>query len=234
MKSRRGKITILLILLLAFSINIFYSDRVSGSEGTSKTENGKIILIDPGHGGIDSGAVSKDGVMEKEINLKIGKKLKDKLLKKGYKVFMTREEDKGLYTPGGRIRKKKVEDLGNRCKLKESTKCDMFISIHLNMFPQSKYCGAQVWYSKNENSKKLAGILQNNLISDLDKDNNRKEKAALNSYKVLRGNNSIPSVLVECGFLSNTEEKNKLLKDEYQDKIAESIAKSVDDYYLSN
>ena len=136
------------------------------------------VLLDPGHGGIDSGAVSKDGIMEKDINLKISNKLKDKLLKKGYKVVMTRYDDKGLYTDDGRIRKKKIEDLDNRCKLKEDSKCNMFISIHLNMFPQSKYYGAQVWYSKNENSRKLAAILQKNLVNDLDNNNNRKEKAA--------------------------------------------------------
>ncbi len=235
MKEKKTNFTILLILLFTFSIDIFSSARVLGSYDTAAgCDNKNIILIDPGHGGIDSGAVSKDGVMEKEINLKISNKLKNKLTKRGYKIFMTREGDNGLYTEEGRVRKKKIEDLNNRCKLKESTKCDMFISIHLNMFPQSKYYGAQVWYSKNENSKKLAAILQNNLINDLDKNNNRKEKAALNSYKVLRCKYDIPSVLIECGFLSNAEEKNKLIKDEYQDKIAESIAKSIDKYYISN
>ncbi len=236
MKGKRIGFTILLILLFTFGFNVFYTAKAFGNDGAGNIKCGEksIILLDPGHGGMDSGAVSKDGIMEKEINLKIGNKLKDKLSKKGYEVFMTRDGDNGLYTKEGRTRKKKIEDLNNRCKLKESTKCNMFISIHLNMFPQSKYHGAQVWYSKNENSKRLANILQNNLINDLDKNNNRKEKAALNSYKVLRCRDNVPSVLVECGFLSNTEEKNKLTSNDYQDKIAESIAKSVDDYYLSN
>ncbi|NLU06725.1 MAG: N-acetylmuramoyl-L-alanine amidase CwlD [Clostridiales bacterium] len=236
MKGKRIGFTILLILLFTFGFNVFYTAKAFGNDGAGNIKCGEksIILLDPGHGGMDSGAVSKDGIMEKEINLKIGNKLKDKLSKKGYEVFMTRDGDNGLYTKEGRTRKKKIEDLNNRCKLKESTKCNMFISIHLNMFPQPKYHGAQVWYSKNENSKRLANILQNNLINDLDKNNNRKEKAALNSYKVLRCRDNVPSVLVECGFLSNTEEKNKLTSNDYQDKIAESIAKSVDDYYLSN
>lgn len=224
-------LTLVVIFLLN---NIFiplglHSNIVKAVEKKSIT-----VLLDPGHGGIDSGAVSKDGIMEKDINLKISNKLKDKLLKKGYKVVMTRNEDKGLYTDEGRIRKKKVEDLDNRCKLKENSKCDIFISIHLNMFPQSKYYGAQVWYSKNENSRKLAGVLQKNLVNDLDNSNNRKEKAAFDSYKVLRCKDYIPSVLIECGFLSNVEEKDKLLKDEYQDKIAECIEKSIDEYYSLN
>ncbi|WP_242866869.1 N-acetylmuramoyl-L-alanine amidase CwlD [Clostridium coskatii] len=205
---------------------------VLGNENVTKESS--TILIDPGHGGIDSGAISKDGIMEKEINLKISNKLKDKLLKEKFKVVMTREKDEGLYTDDGRIRKKKVEDLNNRCELKKSTKCNMFISIHLNMFPQTKYYGAQVWYSKNDNSKKLAYILQKNLVNDLDKNNNRKEKAAKNSYKVLRCEDTRPSVLIECGFLSNAQEKNKLVTDEYQNKIADSIARSVKEYYSSN
>ena len=97
----------------------------------------------------------------------------------GYKVVMTREEDKGLYEDEGRIRKKKIEDLNNRCKIKENSKCDMFISIHLNAFPESKYYGAQVWYSRNKDSQKLANIIQGNLKEYLDSSNNRQEKPAL-------------------------------------------------------
>ncbi|WP_139264236.1 N-acetylmuramoyl-L-alanine amidase CwlD [Clostridium magnum] len=191
----------------------------------------KIILIDPGHGGIDGGATSKSGILEKDINLKISLKLRDKLIKEGYKVIMTREEDKGLYEDEGRIRKKKIEDLNNRCRMKEQSNCDMFISIHLNAFPESKYYGAQVWYSRNRDSQKLAKIIQENLKSDLEPSNNRQEKAALDSYKVLRNNDNMPSVLVECGFLSNLIEAEKLNGDEYQDKITESITKSIKSYY---
>ncbi|OAA94846.1 germination-specific N-acetylmuramoyl-L-alanine amidase precursor [Clostridium coskatii] len=226
------KARVILLILAICSINMVCPFLVLGNENVTKESS--TILIDPGHGGIDSGAISKDGIMEKEINLKISNKLKDKLLKEKFKVVMTREKDEGLYTDDGRIRKKKVEDLNNRCELKKSTKCNMFISIHLNMFPQTKYYGAQVWYSKNDNSKKLAYILQKNLVNDLDKNNNRKEKAAKNSYKVLRCEDTRPSVLIECGFLSNAQEKNKLVTDEYQNKIADSIARSVKEYYSSN
>lgn len=191
------------------------------------------ILIDPGHGGIDGGAETKDGIVEKDINLKISIKLRDILKKHGYKVFMTRNGDFGLYTDGGRIRKKKIEDLANRSKMKKDTSCSMFVSIHLNMFPESKYRGAQVWYSKNEKSKQLAGIMQKNLINDLDKSNTRCEKPALNLYKILRDNDTMPSVIVECGFLSNYDERQKLISDDYQNKIASSLLKSVDEYYGS-
>lgn len=194
----------------------------------------KIILIDPGHGGIDGGAVSKNGVVEKDLNLIISTMLKNKLITQGYDVVMTREDDRGLYSEGGTIRKKKIEDLKNRCFMKENSKCDLFLSIHLNMFPQSKYKGAQVWYADDSESQRLAHILQQNLINDVDSSNHRCEKPANDLYKILRCSNHIPSVIVECGFLSNPEEESKLLDKAYQQKIAESIAKSINLYFYEN
>ncbi|WP_243159333.1 N-acetylmuramoyl-L-alanine amidase CwlD [Clostridium sp. cel8] len=218
-------VSILLTQLFQYTV---YAD----SSFVNKSSKDEItILIDPGHGGMDGGAETKDGIIEKDINLKISMKLRDRLKKQGYKVFMTRNTDKGLYGSEGKIRKKKIEDLNNRVKLKKDTHCDMFVSIHLNMFPQSKYYGAQVWYSKNDESKKLARIVQNNLIQDLDRNNNRREKAASNLYKILRENDTMPSIIVECGFLSNYEEKQKLISDSYQEKIAVSLSKSINEYY---
>lgn len=220
--------TICVILLGAFLIvltNIQFGKTLIVNRDLQK----KIVLIDPGHGGIDGGAVSKNGTVEKHINLNICLQLKEKLEKKGYKVIMTREEDKGLYSENSRS--KKMEDLNKRCEIKEKCNCDMFISIHLNKFPQSKYYGAQVWHSRNTESKELADIVQKNLIEDLDKENKRQPKDAKDMYKILRCNDTIPSVIVECGFLSN-EREEQLLKDEgYQEKIAKSIAKSVDEYF---
>lgn len=227
--------TIVLVIFLGLT-SVFYANiRFSMAAVKNKFHIGdsknKTILIDPGHGGIDGGAVSKNGIMEKDINLKISLKLRDKLTKEGYNVIMTREEDKGLYENEGRIRKKKIEDLNNRCRIKSESKCDMFVSIHLNAFPESQYYGAQVWYSRNRDSQKLAKIIQGNLRNDLDSRNNRQEKSALDSYKVLRNNDDMPSVLIECGFLSNISEEQKLRDDEYQNKIADSITKSIKAYY---
>jgi N-acetylmuramoyl-L-alanine amidase CwlD len=224
-------LVIFLGLTSVFYANVKFSMTAAKNEFPINDSKSKIILIDPGHGGIDGGAVSKSGIMEKDINLKISLNLRDKLIKEGFKVIMTREEDKGLYEDQGRIRKKKIEDLNNRCKIKNESKCDMFVSIHLNAFPESKYYGAQVWYSRNRYSQKLAKIIQDNLRNDLDASNNRKEKPALDSYKVLRNNDDMPSVLVECGFLSNILEEEKLKDDEYQSKIADSIVKSIKSYY---
>lgn len=220
---------LIIFVLCIFSI-VTFQNKVY-SKYYKENKKNFVILIDPGHGGIDGGAQAKDGTMEKNINLKISSKLKDNLKKYGYSIFMTRDSDKGLYIESGKIRKKKIEDLNNRVKMKKNTNCNVFISIHLNMFPQSQYYGAQVWYSKNEHSKYLAKIIQTNLIKDLDKSNIRHEKPALNSYKILRENDCMPSVIVECGFLSNEQEKEKLKSDDYQNKIAKSIACSINQYY---
>lgn len=222
----KDKLTYTILILIISSI--FFSNFefiVFAEENTQK-----IILLDPGHGGIDGGAVSKNGTVEKDINLSIGKKLKVNLEKKGYKVIMTREDDIGLYSDKGRIRDKKNEDLNNRCKMKKESNCDIFISIHLNMFEQSQYYGAQVWYAKEGESAELAHILQQNLIKDLNNNNKRKEKCAKGAYKILRCYTDIPSVLVECGFLSNLEEEQKLKTDSYQEKIATSLANSIEEF----
>jgi N-acetylmuramoyl-L-alanine amidase len=191
----------------------------------------KVILIDPGHGGMDGGAISISGTLEKDINLMISLKLRNKLLAEGYEVLMTREEDKGLYRSTGPIRKMKLEDLNSRCNIKRDSNCDIFISIHQNYFPERKYYGSQVWYSKSEDSKRLAQILQKSFRDDLENGNKREEKPAGNDYKILRCYCSIPSVIVECGFLSNTKEEIQLKDENYQELIADSIVKSINEYF---
>ncbi|WP_315118723.1 N-acetylmuramoyl-L-alanine amidase CwlD [uncultured Clostridium sp.] len=220
-------VTIIIVFTIMLAYNMQAKTKVIDQEE-------RIILIDPGHGGIDGGAVSPNGTIEKDINLSISLMLKEELQKRGYKVAMTREEDNGLNGEKGTVREKKIEDLNNRCKMKKESNCSMFISVHLNIFPQSKYYGAQVWYSGNDNSKKLASLIQSNFKQNLDQTNNRMEKAANNDYKILRGVDEIPSVIVECGFLSNYEEEKKLKDRDYQLKIAQIIADSVNEYYNNN
>lgn len=234
MNNVNKKISISVIFIsMIYAVCIGYNSTVEAYTTPVRGEINKIILIDPGHGGVDGGAESKKGYLEKHINLSISLKLRDKLKNMGYEVIMTRESDKGLYGLGGTIRNKKTEDLSNRCKIKRESNCDVFISIHQNFFEQSFYHGAQVWYSKNQDSERLAHIIQQNLKNDLDKKNNRVEKPAGNAYKVLRCDCDIPSVIVECGFLSNSQEEEKLRNEEYQNKIADSLAKSVKEYFDS-
>ena len=183
-----------------------------------------IVLIDAGHGGIDGGAQSKNGTIEKDINLQISKRLKEKLEKEGYKVYMTREEDKEL-SP------KKVKDLEARCKMKIETKCDIFISIHQNKFNSEKCFGAQVWYASNEKSMKLAKYVQDSLKEGVKDNNKRLEKAAKEQYKILRDKYDGACLIVECGFLSNNEEEQRLKSESHQNQIVDGITIGINKYF---
>jgi N-acetylmuramoyl-L-alanine amidase len=182
----------------------------------------KVIIIDPGHGGVDGGAVGKSGIPESNINLAIGLKLRKLLEESGAFVLLTRDSDVGLYTEEGTIRKKKNEDLFNRRKIRDESNADIFISIHLNSFPQSRYYGAQTFYPPNyKESKLLALSIQEELIRVIANKNNRVAK--LKDDILLLKECKIPTVLVECGFLSNPKEEKLLKKSRYQEKIAWSI-----------
>ncbi|MBN1069815.1 N-acetylmuramoyl-L-alanine amidase CwlD [Clostridium botulinum] len=183
-----------------------------------------VIVIDPGHGGIDGGAQSKNGTVEKDINLSISLKLKNQLEELGYSVYLTRENDSELD-------KKKINDLNARCNMKKEKNCEVFISIHQNMFPQPKCFGAQVWYSNNEKSKVLADNIQNSLKTNIDDGNKRVAKAAKDQYRILRDGYDGACVLVECGFLSNNKEEENLKSDEHQEKITKSILDAVNLYF---
>jgi len=234
LKYRNNKLIAIVIVIFVAMVS-FIGVNLSIAKETMNTNKGsKIILIDAGHGGMDGGTSSKNGTLEKEINLSIAIKIKETLQKSGYEVVMTREEDTGPNLKSGTIRAKYIEDLKNRCDLKKSSNCDMLISIHLNYFEQSKYYGAQVWYSNYKDSVTLGSVIQKNFKTDLDPNNKRVPKAAKNSYKLLRENDTMPSVIVECGFLSNNEEEQKLKSGEYQEKIADSINKSVDEFFKMN
>ena len=183
-----------------------------------------IVLIDAGHGGIDGGAQSKNGTIEKDINLQISKRLKERLEKEGYKVYMTREEEKEL-SP------KKVKDLEARCKMKIETKCDVFISIHQNKFNSEKCFGAQVWYASNEKSMKLAKYVQDSLKEGVKDNNKRLEKAAKEQYKILRDKYDGACLIVECGFLSNNEEEQRLKSESHQNQIVDGITIGINKYF---
>ena len=213
-------ITCLLIITYIMPVNTFAMDN-----------SDKVILIDPGHGGIDGGAKSKTGTIEKDINLQISLKLRDNLEEKGYKVYMTRDEDEGLYQKGNTVREKKREDLNRRVEMKKETKCDIFVSIHQNMFPQSKCYGAQVWYASNDNSYNLATIVQDSIKESVKDNNKRVAKPAVEAYLILRDKYEGASILVECGFLSNPDEEARLKSDEHQNLIVEGISNGIDKYF---
>ena len=183
-----------------------------------------IILIDAGHGGSDGGAKGKTGTIEKDINLEISKKLKEKLSDEGYKVFLTREDDTELA-------KTKVADLDARCKMKKETNCDVFISIHQNKFNSERCFGAQVWYADNEKSNTIADLIQDSLKEKTEDNNKRIAKAAKKQYRILRDGYDGACVIVECGFLSNGAEEKRLKTDEHQNKIVDGIVCGVNKYF---
>ncbi|MDM0473245.1 N-acetylmuramoyl-L-alanine amidase CwlD [Clostridium perfringens] len=222
MKKIMKIVSIMMLSFLVLNINLLK---------VNAEENNKVIVIDPGHGGIDGGAKSENGVIEKDINLSISLKTKAALESKGYKVIMTRSEDVGLYTEGKKVREKKIEDLGNRVKIKKDNKCDAFISIHQNMFPQKNCKGAQVWSANNEPSQKLGRIIQQKFKEEVDQNNKREAKIAKKEYKILNDGYEGASVIVECGFLSNPEECELLGKEDYQNKIANTLANAIDEYF---
>ncbi|CEP41926.1 germination-specific N-acetylmuramoyl-L-alanine amidase [[Clostridium] sordellii] len=196
----------------------------------------KVILLDAGHGGIDPGATSEDkSILEKDINLQITLKLRELLESSGCLVLLTREEDTSLYEEeaGKTTRQKYNENLKNRRKMIEESGVDAFVSIHLNKFEQSKYYGAQTFYPEGQNdSKLLSQFIQDELKRVVDKTNQRKIKPSKDIY--LLKENKIPSVLIECGFLSN-EKESKLLNDEkYQEKVAWAIYAGIQKYFGSN
>lgn len=212
-------VSVLFIFLFILSMPIKINAQEDKREG--------IILIDAGHGGIDGGAKSKNGTIEKNINLDIAKKLKIKLQDKGYIVYMTREDDSELS-------KRKVEDLNARCKMKKDTKCDIFISIHQNMFPKSNCFGAQVWYASNDKSNILADNTQNSLKETIQDNNRRIPKPAKQQYRILRDGYDGACILIECGFLSNDEEEQKLKSDDHQNKIVQGVTDAVNKYFINN
>lgn len=213
-------ILIALALLLPSVFNIFHKNVTVSYIFPMKN---KTIVIDPGHGGIDPGASSKSGVREDKINLQISIKLKKLIEQSGGRAILTRENDKGLYTEGSaKIKDKKNEDFKNRNEIINNSKADIFLTIHLNHFSQSKYYGAQTFYQKGEEeSKKLAEFIQEELKATIDNKNHRMAKST-DSIFILK-NKTMPSALVECGFLSNPEEEKLLQDDKYQDKIAWGI-----------
>lgn len=188
----------------------------------------RVIVIDPGHGGFDPGKVGITGVHEKEINLKIGLKVRDYLEQSGAYVIMTRTEDVDL--DGNDEKQLKKMDMHNRKEKINNSNGDILVSIHQNAFPQPKVKGAQVFYhGSSDEGKDLANYIQQAIKTYADSSNQRIPKQNADYY-VLR-TTKIPAVIVECGFLTNPEEEAKLNTDEYQEAIAWAIYIGIIDYF---
>lgn len=189
------------------------------------------IVIDAGHGGIDPGKIGINNALEKDINLEIALKLEQKLEAAGIKIVMTRTDDTGLYSESST--NKKVEDMQERCKLIAESEPVFTVSIHQNSYVTEDIKGAQVfYYGQSEVGKELAETLQESLISLVDPDNHRQAKAN-ESYYLLKKTTS-PTVIVECGFLSNSDEAALLVTSDYQDTLVDAICQGIFTYLEAN
>ncbi len=190
------------------------------------------IVIDAGHGGRDGGAVADDGTLEKDLNLSLALSVADVLKIMGADVIMTRDKDV-MYASDDSPHKK-LDDLNARIKtVKDAGDC-VFVSIHMNKFPVAKYSGLQVYYSpQNDESKAVAEAIRSAVITYIQPDNERQVKQSDSSIYLL-SNLTCPAVLVECGFLSNPSELEKLKDETYRDALAAVIAAAVMEYVSSN
>ena len=180
------------------------------------------VVLDPGHGGEDGGAVSPDGLKESTLNLEISLRARDLLRFLGLSVVMTRETDVSIYSPdAATVSEKKVSDLKNRVRLVGEIENAVLLSIHQNKFSESKYKGAQVFYAPTTGSKELAERLQSVFDSQVDPSNHRLAKQSQSVY--LLNKIHCPGVIVECGFLSNPEETKQLQTNEYQKLLVTAI-----------
>ncbi len=219
---------VLLAVILSLNINVEDSD---SEVVITKVEDAKTVIIDAGHGGEDPGKVSGySGLKEKDINLLIAVKTKE-LLASDFNVIMTREEDKLAYEEGTtEIFQKRKQDLTRRKQIMDESG-GIVVSIHANSFPESKYYGAQTFYPPDSaESRKLAELLQASIRKNIDPNNKREPQLKSDPIVILKDLKA-PTVVIECGFLSNQGEEARLATDEYQSKIAAAIAEGIRNYY---
>ena len=216
----RAALWMLMLLSICFAVR---GGVKMASSGRVETADRPCVVIDAGHGGTDPGKVGVDGSLEKDINLQITRKLQRFLVMADVDVVLTRDGDAGLYDE--EAPNKKVQDMKNRVNIIEEKKPDLTVSIHQNSYHEEYVHGAQVfYYSGSSEGENAAKIMQNALLS-IDEDNTRQAKANDTYYLLKR--TDVPTIIVECGFLSNAEDAENLCNEEYQDKVAEAICDGI-------
>lgn len=194
------------------------------TENENKQTEGALVILDAGHGGFDPGKIGINGALEKDVNLAVAQKVKKYLEEQGLRVIMTREN-------GGALSDSKVEDLKTRVALINEKNPSIAVSIHQNSYSQENIHGAQIfYYTHSKGGEEAAKILQAAML-ELDPENNRQAKAN-DTYYLLKKTKET-TVIVECGFLSNQKEAELLVTEEYQDKVAASVAKGIQEYLSS-
>jgi len=220
-----------IIILLLFLCVLLGNSAITTFSENRPVVRKHCIVIDPGHGGEDGGAVSRSGLPESTYNLEIAHRLNDLLNLLGYDTKMIRTTDISVYVKGETLAQKKASDLKERVRIINETENSLVLSIHQNHFPDERYSGAQVFFAKTEGSEALAKLLQTAFVSTLNQGSNRQPKKASGIY--LMEHICCPGVLIECGFLSNTEEESNLKDPAYQKKLSSVIAAATGQY-LSN
>lgn len=189
-----------------------------------------VIVLDAGHGGLDSGAVGVTGALEKNINLSIVLALRDMLEMSGFNVVLTRDEDISIYDPGIEgIRNQKLNDMDNRLKIIQSYPDSIFLCIHQNNYISPDSHGAQMFYNNNNSTNRTLAQIMQNRFKTLQPYNDREIKLSGEELFLLKSNKN-PSLMIECGFLSNPEEEANLSAWEYQQKVAFTIYGGVLEY----
>lgn len=220
-----------MILLVMFTFTFFIGNTEKSVETVALPVSNKVIVIDAGHGVPDEGAQSSNGTTEAQTNLKIALKLQNLLEQSGATVILTRSDENAIYDLDSKtLKQKKVSDIHNRVKIGNESSADIFVSIHLNKIPEEQYWGWQCFYKDgDEQSINLAKSIQTNLNEAIQKENKR-VAMKLDTVYIMK-HVEVPISIVECGFLSNPEEEQLLLTDEYQDKLAWGIYNGIIDYF---
>ncbi len=229
---KKSSIFLLSIIFLCTAIILTLAFGSISAPASENASFGKMVIIDAGHGEPDGGALASDGTCEATLNLQVAQKLNNLLSQADIKTVMTRTTEQGIHSSESKtIAQKKSSDMKKRREIQENMGADIFCSIHMNQFSESKYYGAQVVYdNSNEDAKLLAECIQKELKNSVDPDNTRLAMKTNGSIYLLK-NAPVPSVIVECGFLSNENELALLKTDEYQSKIAWAIYKGIEAYY---
>ena len=226
--TRKHLIILVCLLVCICGIIVVSIGEVIQTNATPATS--KIIILDAGHGLPDNGTSSSSGTIEQELNLEITLKLQEVLEQSGVKVILTRSDDNGIYeVDKDSIRSKKVSDMKNRVYIGNNSEADIYLSIHMNYYVESQYSGWQTFYqSSNTSSKKLATLIQESLNENISS-NKRTPMAIKGAY--IMDKVTIPAVIVECGFLSNKSDEEKLKTDSYQSQLAWGIYIGVQKYF---
>lgn len=222
----------LLVVIVFLGIAHMGSNTVTTIQQQKAVPREHTIVIDAGHGGIDGGATSCTGVLESHINLDIALRLEDMFHLLGYDTVMIRRTDESIYTEGNTIASQKVSDLKERVRIVNETPGAILVSIHQNTYPDSRYRGAQVFYANDDQSKKIAQTMQQNIINVLNSGSRRKTKQAKGVY--LMENITAPGILIECAFLTNPEEEAMIRDAGYQMKLCGVIAATVSSHIATS